>query len=98
MTTPVPIGVTASISPVASGSIATRSFTMPEGIAVVTFQPLNVNDPGVVTLYDSGNNVILTINAEGYETFQVPLGGGTYYFKATLGAQLLAATVPSVWR
>lgn len=97
MTAPLPIGVTASISPVLV-NVNTRTFAMPEGMAVVTFHPVDVNNPGIATLYDSAGNVILTINAEGYETFQVPLGGMTYYFAATLGAALLAATVPSVWR
>ncbi len=97
MTAPIPAGVTASFSPVGV-NVQTANFTMPEGVAVITFQPVDPNNPGVVTLYDSAANVILTINAEGYETFQVAPGGGTYYFKGTLGARLLAATVPSIWR
>lgn len=97
MSAPIPIGVTASFSPVGVNT-RTSSFTLPQGIAVVTFQPVDVNNPGIATLYDSIDNVILTLNAEGYETFQVPFDGLSYYFKATRGAQLLAATQPSVWR
>jgi hypothetical protein len=98
MTAPVPIGVTASFNAVGK-NVATGNFSFSEaGIATITFQPVDVNNPGVATLYDSTNNVIQTISAEGYETFQLPLGGGTYYFKATLGANILAATLPSIGR
>lgn len=98
MVAPVPIGPGVSFSNVRAGSIATSNFTLGEGYAVVTFQPVDVNDPGVVTLYDSSGNVVLTLNSEGYEPAVVPLGGMTYYFKATLGAKLLAMTQPTVWR
>ncbi len=98
MSAPVPAGITSSFSPVTTGSVATSTFLVPGGSAVVTFQPLDVNNPGTATLYDSANNSILTISQEGYETFQVPAGGASYYFKATLGARLLAVTVSDTWR
>lgn len=98
MVAPVPIGVTASFSNVPAGSIATSTFTFSDsGIAVVTFQPVSLDTPGVVTLYDSSNNVVTTLNSEGYETVIVPNGGASYYFKATLGANILAMTMPSIW-
>src|SRR6185436_15383716 len=97
MVSPVPIGPTASFSNVPAGSIATATFTMGEGLAIVTFQPVRLSDPGVATLYDSGNNVILTMNSEGYDNVQVPTGGASYYWKATLGAKVLAMTMPTVW-
>lgn len=97
MVAPVPIGPGASFSKVPAGSIATATFTMGEGLAIVTFQPVNLNNPGVVTLYDSSDNVILTMNSEGYDNVQVPTRGLSYYFKATLGANLLAMTQPTVW-
>ena len=99
MTSPVPTGVGVSFAKVDKNA-ATKTFSFGEqGIVVLTFQPVDVNNPGVVTLYDSSDNVIVTMNTEGYETFQVPVGGASYYFKATLGANILAATIPSVgWR
>lgn len=96
MAAPIPIGPTASFSNVPAGSIATSTFTMGDGTAVVTFQPVDVNNPGVVTLYDnSDNSAVLTLNSEGYEMAVVPPGGKTYYFKATLGAKILAMTLPT---
>lgn len=98
MVAPVPIGPTASFSAVPAGSISTATFSFGEGYAIVTFQPRDVNDPGTVTLYDSSDTVITTIADEGYAPFVVPAGGATYYFKATKGANILAATQPTVWR
>lgn len=105
MTTPVPIGVGSSFAKVRVGG-QTANFTLPEGIHVIAFQPVDVNNPGVVTLYDTdeaGDNlsadmVVLTMTIEGYETIQVPSGGNTYYFTASLGANILAAIQPTVWR
>lgn len=95
---PVPIGVGASFSPVAA-VVATNSFTIgTPGYAIVTFQPLDVNDPGLVTLFDSAANTILTMDRAGYENVMVPGGGLTYYFTASKGAALLAMTSPSIWR
>ncbi len=98
VSTPVPIGVGASFSPVRTDSVATANFTLGEGYAVLTFQPVDPNNPGVATLYDSSNNVVVTLDRGGYANVMVPSGGLTYYFKATKGAQLLALTQPSVWR
>ena len=95
--TPVPIGVGASFKDV-QNNVATANFTFDEGFVVVTFQPRDPNNTGTATLYDSDGNTILTIDREGYQTHMVPAGGKTYYFKATLGANMLAMTRPSVWR
>jgi len=97
MVAPVPIGPTASFSNVPAGSIATATFTFGEGYAVVVFQPIDVNNPGVATLYDSGNNAVVTLDSEGFDSIIVPAGGMTYYFKATLGAKVLAVTQPTIW-
>ena len=100
MSTPVPIGVGVSFSNV-QPNVVTADFTLPEGTHIITFQPVNPNNPGVVTLYDdtgTADSTILTMNMEGYETLQVGVGGGTYYFNTTLGANILAATSPSIWR
>ena len=98
MSTPVPTGPTASFSAVPKGEIATASFTFGRGLATVTFQPVDVNNPGGATLYDSAGNVILTMDRAGYANAMVPEGGATYYFKATLGANILAMTQPTIWR
>jgi hypothetical protein len=95
---PIPTGVGFSVSPVPKSSVASRSNTIGPGYAIVTFQPFDVNCPGVLSLYDSADNLILTMDRAGYENVLVPDGGLTYYFKATLGAQLAALTQPSVWR
>lgn len=95
---PIPIGITASFANVRTDSVATATFTMSEGMSIVTFQPVDWNNPGVATLYDSDGNTIVTMNSGGYETVQVPAGGKSYYFKATLGANILAMTQPTIWR
>ncbi len=94
---PVPIGVTASFKDVGI-NVATANFTFDEGFAVVTFQPRDPNNTGLAYLYDSDSNLILTFDREGYQTHAVPAGGKTYYFKASLGANMLAMTRPSLWR
>ena len=98
MVAPVPIGPTASFSNVPAGSIATATFKFGVGYAVITFQPIDVDNPGTATLYDSTDTAVATLSTEGYESFVVPSTGDTYYFKATLGAKLLAMTQPSAWR
>jgi hypothetical protein len=97
MTAPIPTGPTASF-PAVKSNVATGNFTFGEGQAIVTFQPVSLNDPGVATLYDSAGNVILTMDAEGYSPVVVPVGGQTYYFSATKGANILAMTQPTIWR
>lgn len=97
MAVPVPIGPGASFSNVGANK-ATASFSFDEGRVVVTFQPVNVNDPGVATLYDSADTAILTLDEAGHANHVVPRGGATYYLKATKGANVLAVTRPTIWR
>lgn len=95
---PIPEGVTSSFSfPQAGANTAT--FTLPGSAqAVITFQPLDMNNPGVLTLYDSGNVAIFTMLAAGYAPLIVPGAGASYYISTTLGAKLVAATVPNSLR
>lgn len=96
MSTPVPIGPGASF-PNVQPNVQTASFTIgTDGLATIVFQPVDVNNPGVATLYDSSGNTIATLSTEGYESVYVPLNGLTYYFKATLGANLLAMIQPTI--
>jgi hypothetical protein len=93
---PIPIGITASFNNVRTDSVATADFTMPSGTAVVTFQPVDPNDPGVATLYDNADDsVVVTMKSAGYDIVSVPQGGKTYYWKATKGANILAMTIPN---
>lgn len=96
MVAPVPIGVGASFPDVRANSLPTTSFEFSEGPVVVTFQPVDLNSPGVATLYDSADVAILTMDREGYSNHIVPRGGATYYFKATKGARILAMTRPTI--
>lgn len=98
MAAPVPIGPGQSFARVPAGGIATANFSIGGGYAIVTFQPIDLNNPGVATLYDSTDAAILSINSEGYDSLIVPPAGATYYFKATLGAKILAMTQPTAWR
>ena len=93
MSWPIPEGLTASSS-APFDSVATANATFSDGgNAVLTFQPVDPNNPGVATLYDSGNNALVTMNQGGYAAFYIPTGGGTYYWKATLGANIVAITL-----
>lgn len=95
---PIPIGTTASFARVVA-NLATSTFFLDEGYTIVTFQPVDVSNPGAATLYDSGNTAIVVLNAAGYGELTVPPGGASgYYFKATLGANILAATSPNMLR
>ena len=99
MSTQVPIGVGQSFSDVPINSVVTTTFGLDAGYAIVTFQAIDRNDPGVATLFDGDGNTIVTLDEEGYANVFVPSGGKTYYFSATKGANLLALTHPSIgWR
>jgi hypothetical protein len=91
---PMPVGIGFSVSPLAAG-MNSQVNALPPGYAVMVFQPIDPNNPGVATLYDSNNNVILTMNAGGYSEFSVPAAGASYYFSSTAGATLLAAVIPN---
>ena len=90
---PVPVGVGASVSPAAVGNTAT--FTIDAGLAVVTFNPADVNNPGTLTLYDQNANSVLTMTAGGYAVFMVPVGGLGYYVNLTQPAKTVALTRPN---
>ena len=95
MSWPIPVGITASFPNVRTDSVATSNFTMDGGFKVVTFQPVNPGNPGIAYLYDSSNTLRLTMTEGGNYMFQVSDAGETFYFKATLGANILAMTTPN---
>lgn len=95
---PIPEGITAS-SRALFDSVATANATFSDGgRAVLTFQPVDPDNPGVATLYDSSGTVQMTMNHGGYANIVIPQGGATYYWTATLGANIVAITLPSNWR
>jgi hypothetical protein len=92
---PMPEGPSASFANPAPG-VNTKTFALPDQAQViVTFNPIDVNNPGTLILYDSGANAIVTMQAAGYAAFIVPAGGASYYFNASLGANQIAATIPA---
>src|SRR5512146_203447 len=94
MSVPVPEGVGASFSNVVAGG-TTGNFHLDEGVAIMTFQPADVNQPGTATLYTSAGTAVTSCTAAGYADFVVPVGGQTYYFTVTAATNLLAGTMPS---
>jgi len=94
MPTPVPEGVTASFANVVQGG-TTANFHMDEGLAVMTYQPADSNNPGTATLYTSAGVSVTSCTEPGYADFAVPVGGGSYYFVTTEAANLIAGTMPS---
>lgn len=102
MTTyPLPIGPTASFSPVAANT-NTATFYMPPGMMIVTFNPADVNNPGVLTLYTSAGTSMMTMKEAGHFPFIVPgedkvqTAGANYYFSCTQPMNLVGATVPTI--
>jgi hypothetical protein len=91
MAFPIPEGVSASF-PNVRANVATSNFSVAGGPLTITFRPADVNSYCVLTMYDSGNNVILTKLSAGYARYLVPAGGGTYYFKCTADVEMVAAT------
>lgn len=91
---PVPEGIGASFSNVVA-NVQTANFTLDAGLAIATFQPVDPNNPGTVTLATSAGTTVITMSAGGYGEFLVPVGGQTYHFTATQGANLLAGTLVS---
>ncbi len=91
---PIPNGVTASFAAL-KPNVNSATFAMGEGVVVITFQPADVNDPGVLSLYTSGGTLLITMMAIGHATYQVPSGGASYYFSGTKGAAIAAMTLPN---
>lgn len=91
---PIPVGIGWSVSNV-QPNVQTPTQGLDAGFAIATFQPVDVNNPGTATLYNSAGTVILTLTQGGYGEFMVPVGGASYYFIATNGAAVLAATRPN---
>jgi hypothetical protein len=94
MSASIPEGETTSFSKVQAG-VPTGTFTFPGGFVVITFNPVDENQPGTLTLYDSGNNSLLVMPQGGRYPFQVPSGGASYYFSSTAAIATVAMTLPN---
>ncbi len=90
----IPNGITTSFSNV-QPNVSTPTFTFPGGVVVITFNPLNVDSPGVLTLYDSAGNVLLTMTQQGSYPWQVPAPTAAYYFTSTAAIGTVAMTLPN---
>ncbi len=92
----IPIGITASFSNVAA-NVKTPKFTMPGSMAIVFFNPADVNNAGTLTLFDSSDNVLMTMTVPGHYPWQVPQidGGAIYYFSSTADISTVAMTIPN---
>jgi hypothetical protein len=89
-----PLGIGAVFQNVSAGN-GTASFSMEEGQVLVAFRPAEPNDPGVVSLLDSNNVAVLTMDADGYSSYFVPHGGETYRFTCTSDCAMLAMVAPN---
>ena len=91
---PVPVGAGYSFRNVAP-AVNTKKFDLPAGDYILTFQPIDVNNPGTLILYDNSNVAQVTMLAAGYATFKPITGGLTgYYFTASAGANMAAIIAP----
>jgi hypothetical protein len=52
-------------------------------------------DPGVLTLYDTGDNALMTMTQQNNYPWVVPAGGASYYFKSTRAIGTVAMTLPN---
>lgn len=92
---PVPIGPGTSFSDLAPQK-ASAAFGIASGNGyTVTFNPVDISDPGTLTLYDSSNVAVLVMNQGGSYGFSTPAGTG-FYFKGTKGARNASVIEPSI--
>ena len=93
---PQPIGPGTSISDVPVAPATSRTFTMPSGNGlIVTFNPRDPSDPGVVTLYNGSDVAVLVMEQGGSYGFS-SAGGDSFYFKATKGARNVSVVEPTI--
>lgn len=94
MNWPVPVGPGYTIPRLRPATIS-RKFDLPRTGYVVVFQPVDVNDPGTLILYDKNDVAMLTMTGGGYALFTpVPDGQTGYYFIASNGANIAAIIRP----
>jgi hypothetical protein len=63
---------------------------------VVTFNPVDPENPGVLRLYDSSDTAVLEMPQGGSYGFSSP-GGTGFYFKATKGARNASIVEPTLF-
>ena len=97
MAFPQPVGPGTSFADLKPGSVATVTFTMPSGNGlIVTFNPIDPADPGVLTLYDASAIAVLEMIQGGSYGFSSP-GGAGFYFSATKGARNASVVEPTLF-
>ena len=100
---PVPVGVSntfANLQPGAATPVFSLQVRPGRGNSdtwTVTFQPVDQNNPGVLTLVDGSGITQVTMNSAGY-AFLTSTGGSGWYFSATAGANIAAVTQPTIKR
>jgi hypothetical protein len=92
---PQPTGPGSSVADLAP-LVRSRTLSVPSGNGmVVTFNPVDVGDPGVATLYDSSDVAVLVMEQGGSYGFS-SVGGDGFYFKATKGARNVSVVEPTL--
>lgn len=92
---PVPVGAGDTVCNLRPAT-KSRMFDLTRLNYLITFQPVDVNDPGTLILYDGSNTAMVTLNAGGYATF-TPVASGVqynYYFIASNGANIASIIAP----
>ena len=93
---PQPTGPGTSVADLAPSPATSRTFSVPAGNGlIVTFNPLVIGDPGVLTLYNSAGTAMLEMDRGGSFGFSSP-GGDGFYFKATKGARNASIVEPTL--
>lgn len=91
-----PIGPGTSISELAPAPAASRTFDIARGTYVVTYNPVDVNNPGVLYLYNSSDVVVLDMPQGGSYGLTVAADGTGFYFKGTRGARNASVIEPTI--
>ena len=90
-----PIGPGTSFTDLVPG-VASQTFGITVGNGyVVTFNPVDPANPGVLYLYDSSGNILLTMAVGGSYGFSTP-GGTGFYFTGTKGARNASVIQPTI--
>ena len=97
MAFPQPVGPGTSFADLPANSAASATFTMPVGNGlVVTFNPNDPADPGVLTLYNGSGVAVLEMVQGG--SYGLSTSGGTgFYFSATKGARNVSVVEPTLF-
>lgn len=95
---PIPVGPGTSVADLSPSPACSRTFDIAAGDNyVVTFNPVDPNDAGILSLYDSTGTSVLDMPRGGSYPFVAAAAGTNFYFKATKGARNASIVEPTLF-